>query len=386
VSPPLHDRELPGAATPGSLERRREALREWLVQAAYPAWFALGIDRAHGGFHEALGQDGTPLAVPHRARVQPRQVYAFARAAEAGWDGDGASVVRGGLAAIDARWRRPDGLVRTLLHPDGRPLDERALLYDQTFVLLALAAAARALDELVRYERAALALRDAIERAFAVANGEFLSGEPDPEPRLANPHMHLLEACLAWARIGQDRGWTSWAESLADVGLERFRHRGTGALLEARGPGGGPAPGADGRRVEPGHQFEWAWLLLRMPRPDGRRVAAALALIALTERHGVRGGVAVNALDDGLAVTDPGARLWPQAERLKAALAARAATGEERFAAIAAEAAGELWRYLETPRPGLWYDLRRPDGSIADGPVQASTFYHLVTAILEPDD
>jgi hypothetical protein len=38
-----------------------------------------------------------------------------------------------------------------------------------------------------------------------------------------------------------------------------------------------------------------------------------------------------------------------------------------------------------TPVPGLWFDLRRPDGTFIDSPAPASTFYHLVGAIVALD-
>ena len=96
-----------------------------------------GVDAA-GGFHERLGQDGQPLAEPRRSRVNPRQAYCFAVAPSLGWRGDAAALVKHGLDYWFARYRRPDGLFRTLIAADGAPLDERALLYDQAFGLLAL--------------------------------------------------------------------------------------------------------------------------------------------------------------------------------------------------------------------------------------------------------
>ena len=85
----------------------------------------------------------------------------------------------------------------------------------------------------------------------------------------------------------------------------------------------------EGRIIEPGHQFEWAYLLLKSPWAHAETVQrAALRLIAAGER-GVRNGVAVNSLLDDFTVHDPDARLWPQTERLKAALLAARVTGEE---------------------------------------------------------
>ena len=181
------------------LAAQRGRLLEWLVDAAYPLWASRGVDRRGGGFVEALDENGCPLPLPRRVRVQPRQVYAFAQAPRFGWRGDASGIVRRGMDYLDETYRRPDGFYRTLVGAGGEVLDDRALLYDQAFVLLGLASAAVALDARGEMERRALGLRGRIEACWRVAGGEFLSGEPEPDPREANPHMHLLESCLAWS-------------------------------------------------------------------------------------------------------------------------------------------------------------------------------------------
>jgi len=60
-------------------------------------------------------------------------------------------------------------------------------------------------------------------------------------------------------------------------------------------------------------------------------------------------------------------------------------TGEVPYLEASAEAASAILRYLETPLPGLWLDLRHHSGVFADTPAYASTLYHLVCAILELD-
>jgi mannose-6-phosphate isomerase len=357
-------------------------LHEWLVGAAYPLWSRQGIDPRNGGFVEALGQDGMALAEPRRARVQPRQITAFARAPMLGWRGDVAGIVRRGADYLVAHYRREDGLYRTLAGIDGEALDERALLYDQSFVLLGFASAAAALDARAEFERRALDLRDQIERQWRGTTGGFRSGEVDTDRRESNPHMHLLEACLAWAEFGNDPGWAAWAEEIADLAIERFINPASGALGEAFTASWDAAPGVAGRLVEPGHQFEWAWLLLQC---QGRNWPArrdhALRLIAVGEDAGVRDGVAINALLDDFSVHDPNARLWPQTERLKSALLAASVTGDSRYSNIAAQAAASLFLYLETAITGLWLDLRLPNGALIDSPAPASSFYHLVGGI-----
>lgn len=355
----------------------------WLVNEAYPRWAQHGIDPQNGGFIEALGQNGLALPHPRRARVHPRQVYAFAQAPALGWRGDVTGIVSRGMEYFTARYRRSDGLFRTLAGVDGTMLDDRALLYDQAFALLGLAAAATALDARGEFERRAVALRGAIESRLGTADGSLRSEAAAEGVRESNPHMHLLEACLAWAEIGTDAGWAAWVRRLVELAVSRFIRKDSGALGESYTAAWQPTPGLAGRIIEPGHQFEWAWLLLRCESlyPSPLR-ETALRLLAIGERHGVHRGVAINQLLDDFTVTDPDARFWPQTERLKSALLAATLTGEPRYWSMALAAATSFFPYLATSVSGLWFDVQRPDGSFIDSPAPASTFYHLVGAIV----
>jgi mannose/cellobiose epimerase-like protein (N-acyl-D-glucosamine 2-epimerase family) len=368
------------------LEALRTRLVSWLAQAAYPLWAQHGVDPQNGGFIETLAQNGVGLPQPRRARVHPRQIYAFAQAPAFGWKGDVRRILQRGNDYFVTHYLRSDGLFRTLAGVDGVSLDDRALLYDQAFALLGYAAAAAALDARGEFEKRALELRGAIESRFRADNGAFRSHE-DPDGFIeSNPHMHLLEACLAWAETGSDPGWSDWAGHIVDLATQRFIRRGTGSLGESFTADWRPAPGVAGRIVEPGHQFEWAWLLLRCEsRHPAPLREMALRLIAIGEQSGVHNRVAVNALLDDFSVHDANARFWPQTERLKAALLAARLTDDTRYWEMAAAAAATLLPYLDTPVPGLWFDVQLPSGELVDSPAPASTFYHLVGAIVVLD-
>jgi mannose/cellobiose epimerase-like protein (N-acyl-D-glucosamine 2-epimerase family) len=280
-------------------------------------------------------------------------------------------------------YQRRDGLFRALVGSDGASLDEDALLYDQAFALLGYAAAATVLDAFPEFERRAIDLRRIIETRLRADDGSYFSRVGAEEVRESNPHMHLLEAYLAWAEIGQDAGWAGGVQNIVDIALTRFIHKDSGAIGESYLATWQPDPGIAGRVIEPGHQFEWAWLLLRSERwHSGAPRAAALKLISVGEEYGVHGGVAVNALYDDLSVKDGDARLWPQTERLKAALLAAALTGERLYWSMAEAAAASWVPYLSTRVPGLWRDVRSSNGEYADSPAPASTFYHLVGGML----
>jgi mannose/cellobiose epimerase-like protein (N-acyl-D-glucosamine 2-epimerase family) len=355
-------------------------LERWLLTDAYPVWSRLGWDERHGGFHERLAADGPVAGDSRRVRVQLRQIYSFARAPRLGWQGDARRLVTDGLGHFLARYRRPDGLARTLVAPDGSVADDRALLYDQAFVLLALSEAYRLLGPVRGLRETAEALHDAIYATYKRAGRGFRSEEARDHPLSSNPHMHLLEAALAWCAVSDDPRWRRLADDLVELVLDCMIDARSGALREHFELEGTAYSGVAGRIVEPGHQFEWAWLLLCAGGASGR--SAAARLIEIGEK-GVRDGVAINSLLDDMTVHDPQARLWPQTERLKAHALMAKLSGEPCHWRQAAEAAQSLERYLDTGARGLWHDRRQPDGSFIHEPAPASSFYHIVCAIAE---
>jgi mannose/cellobiose epimerase-like protein (N-acyl-D-glucosamine 2-epimerase family) len=365
-----------------ALAREATALKAWLLDYAYPCWWTLGADGVHGGFHERLQQDGVPAAEPRRARLHPRQIYAYCLATELGWSGPVEQAVRHGLTFLLARYRRPDHLFRTLVSAQGAPLIDDAVLYDQAFVLLGLAYAYRRLGEEVP-RRAADELLIRLRSDFRHPIAGFEETASATTPLTSNSHMHLLEACLAWMDASGDQKWLPLAEEIVGLALRCFRDPASGFILEQFDHDWTPAAVVDGQIVEPG---EWAWLLMRWStRVNNRRAfATSVELIALAERFGVDRdrGVAINALLTDTTHRDVQARLWPQTERIRAACLAFEITGEPHYASSAAQAARALKRYLDAPMAGLWYDKMTVDGAFVEEPAPASSFYHITGAIL----
>jgi mannose/cellobiose epimerase-like protein (N-acyl-D-glucosamine 2-epimerase family) len=360
------------------------ALSHWLISEAYPMWSTRGVDEVRGGFHERLRPDGTPTDDPRRARVQPRQVYCFAQAPSLGWTGDAKTIVSRGLDFFLKHYRRPDGLFRTLVASDGAVLDDRVLLYDQAFALLALAESRKVLGRTPQLEREARHLLHTLQKTLKGPGWGFQSGIPAGTTLLSNPHMHLFEASLAWIATDDGIIWHELADHIGALALSRFIDSASGALREHFDMHWAPVRGVDGRLVEPGHQYEWAWLLLRWAAPKRTDVKnAALRLIEIAEEHGVRHGVAINSMLDDFSVHDAGARLWPQTERVKAAALAARVTHDDCYWETAAAAANGLLRYLNTDVRGLWHDRLTPEGTFIPEPAPASSFYHIVAAIAE---
>lgn len=352
------------------------AFAGWMRTAALPLWSTLGVE-ADGAFAEAIDALGRVPDAPRRARVQARQAYVLAHAGVAGWRGPWRETVARGLGRFAATNARPDGLYATLTAADGRVLDDTAALYDQAFVLFALAAAARSgIDpDAARARAHALWATLAAQR---LPQGGWR--EAGAHPYQANAHMHLFEAALAWAAVDPAGPWNALADEIAQLCLTRFIDPAGSFLREFFTADWTPAEGADGRLVEPGHQFEWAWLLTRWAvlreRPDVEAAARRLFQVGSRGVDAAR-GVAVDALDDTLTISSARARLWPQTERLKAALLLAERNPEDR-AAYLAEALDALVGLDLYLRPnGTWADKLNPDGSFVDEPAPASSLYHI---------
>lgn len=356
----------------------------WFEGSALPVWWALGADHEGGGYHESLVAGGRSAGPNRRMRVQARQTHVFARAGRAGWPGPWRQAVVQGLEALFGQYRRSDGLYRTLVSSRGQPVDVSVRLYDQAFVLLALASACQAGVRWASCRAEGRALVGQIRAAFTHPAGGFR--EEGDVPFQSNAHMHLLEACLAWMAIDEHPCWRELGRDIVDLALTRFIARPGGPLHEVFDADWAPAAGAAGQAVEPGHQFEWAWLLGQWSRltDDPHALAAAIALYG----HGAAGvdpvrGVAIDETDATLAPVRTTARLWPQTERLRAALFMAGVPGQDRQACLAAatEAARSLRRYLDQPGPGLWLDRMDASGAMADEPSPASSLYHLLSAV-----
>ncbi|MDB5421640.1 MAG: mannose-phosphate guanylyltransferase [Brevundimonas sp.] len=371
---------------PENLQGGARRFADWLRLRALPTWATLG-QSSDGVFAEMISLDGRPVETSHRARVQARQIYVYAQAGQLGWAGPWKRCVDEGVARLIASYLRDDGLSRTLLASDLAPLDETAMVYDQAFVMFALATARTAGCAEPTLEARAVTIRDRL-RSLSLPNGAVVEGGKDAYQ--SNCHMHLLEACLAWEEAGGDAGWNEFTDQIVTLARSTFIDAEGGFLREFFGADWAPAEGEAGRLVEPGHQFEWAWLMARYSRARGDAGALDVACRLFAQgAHGVSEhlAVAVDAMNEDGSIRSRRARLWPQTEWLKAALIlAELSDDGDRHAYLEAAAAAQrgLWFYLSAD--GLWHDKRLPDRSFIEEPAPASSFYHIMAAFRQISD
>jgi mannose-6-phosphate isomerase len=116
---------------------------------------------------------------------------------------------------------------------------------------------------------------------------------------------------------------------------------------------------------------------------DGTQLSDGLTRFA--RAHGVASNrdVMINeVLTDG-SLHDTRARLWPQTERLKAAVARHNRMASSTEVDEIARAARGLALYLNVPVAGLWHDKRTENGQWIDELAPGSSLYHITCAYAE---
>jgi len=368
-----------------SLKEAAEESRAWLLGPVAPLWV---VQKCGDGFlfPEQISAGGNRDNCPHRLRVQARHIYSYCMLGRLGWQGPWEEMVRGSAEFLLRRGRRSDGLYVHYFDADGKVLDSRADLYDQAFVLLALAHAG-SLAGGEHFIAAAEALDATLESRWRLSGGNYFEGEVVTcPPCRQNPHMHLLESFIALEKVTGAARWRRKAEHLANLCVRYFIDASTGVLTEYFNTNLNPAAGDEGRIVEPGHCFEWAWLFEKLALL-GKAGAGEISdgLTDFARRYGIdrSRGVAINELLVDGTVRSAHARLWPQTERLKAALARLCRTGHDEERQEALDAYAGLTKYFNVPLHGTWRDKLMADGSWVDEPAPGSSLYHIVCALAE---
>lgn len=375
----------PGFAGVYDVRSAYEAFHTWMFGHAMPFWGSAGHDGPGRGAHEHLCLDGTPAKVEFkRMRVQARQIYTFSHAALLGWQ-DGERLARDGYDFITRCGERPDGgWVRRLSVAGDAVLDDAADLYDQAFVLFALAWYARLTREAEPLQRARGTV-DWIRTHMAASPCGFHNVVPvEPGPRQQNPHMHLLEAALALYETSGDAYYATLAHEMVDLFRRRLFDPATGTLGEFFASDWSPAPGKEGDLVEPGHHYEWVWLLDQYERQTGKAVTAELDRLYRFARDFGSDPVTAMVWDvvgrDG-SVRQRSTRLWPQAEALKAHAVMARRGGDAALVPLVVRNIGT--RFLTGCPAGAWIDQLDAVGTPASDKIPTSSLYHLLMGYAE---
>ncbi|MBE3636780.1 AGE family epimerase/isomerase [Mangrovicoccus algicola] len=370
------------------------------ASALIPAWLDLalpaGTDPAP--VIEELAREGGPVTT----LTQARTVFMLAHLGRL--TGDARLVAAAGRICdfLRAHLRDADGGCRYSVAADGTPLEDPGAAlrrsYDQTFVLLALvtlrdadpqAVAAAEIDGC--WDFIDTVLTDRVSDALWEDDRMAARGAGPDDLRAQNPHMHLLEAVLQCLELTGDRIWADRADWLVAVAERYFIDPSTGAVREFTGPDFRPLDTAAGLRREPGHQYEWAWLLERHALLTGRAGAAGLvpAMHGFVTAHGWQGrgpmeGALFDAVDAQGRVTEETHLLWPLTEAGKFYAARARETGDAAAAERARQIAEVIFgRYFDGDGRPAWVNQFDAGGNVSWPAGLSRLLYHVALFVTE---
>lgn len=358
-----------------------------------PAWLALALPAGDGPAPviEALGEDG-----PRTALVQCRTVFTLAHLSRLTARPELLGAAHRIHGFVTAHLRDDDGGCRVAVAHDGAPLDDpQSRLrrsYDQSFALLALAALLRAgSDRVTEDDLEALWIFIGTHLTDA-RTGALREDDRDAAGaaiRAQNPQMHMLEALLEAHEATGQPVWLERAGVLVGLAERYFIDPASGSIREFVGPELEPLGGAQGARREPGHQFEWAWLLRRYAQATGNPapIAAARRMQAFAEAHGIRrdgplAGAPLDALDASGAPCEATHLLWPltEAGKLYAMLSETDATAGARTLAIADLIFGRYFAPGDAPH---WVNQLDGEGRVIWDTALSRLLYHVALFVTE---
>lgn len=358
-----------------------------LRDVVLPFWGSVGIDDARGGFHERLNFQGGPdLSVPKRLMVQGRQLYVYSHATSLGWFPGGRHLAADCVEYILKFFYRRDGGPGWIhsVNPDGSVSNSTRDCYAHAFVLLGLAWYYRLSQDtqVLGIINETISFLD----ETSSTHGGYADALPAPDLiRRQNPHMHLFEAFLALYQITLDPRYLARASELFGVFSTSFFQPTTGTLCEYLTEHLNPQPGIRGTISEPGHHYEWVWLLRQFQNASGREVGIFCSpLYEYADKYGWNNqGFIVDELDCSGVTLKPSWRAWPHTEALKANIA-EGEVGRKDCDQKAAHCLRQLQTgFLGQPFAEGWIDHWDDKGQPLAKFIPSSTLYHVFCAMTE---
>lgn len=373
-------------------------LATYLLKRWVPKWYSAFPDPATGGFYERLGEQFTPrTGLPRRLLTQCRQLAMYAHAYHR-TGGDFAPDLERHFESLVAHYFVPEtGGWRFSVDDTGAIADSTYDLYSLSFVIFAMAHYYAATGD----ERAyvyAVGVVDFINRTFTMPNLPGYAEAVDvdlniiPRQRRQNPHMHLLEACLFAFHIWDDELFKGVADTVVELFYNHFYIREQNQLCEFLTDDLKPDP-IDGARVEPGHYYEWVWLLKKHAAFNGNPIQhddVCEDLLSWANTYGwdtEYGGIYDVLSPNGSVLADT-KRLWPFTEALKANALMLDQAGDDGRAVLKAKMEEMTRVFSENYMAdrGFWVEWLNRDLTPAVDYMPGTTPYHVYFGIMETYD
>ncbi len=358
-----------------------------------PHWAKMFSDPVNGGFYERLDRNGQPyIDLPRRLVTQCRQIFVYSHADMVSGKKTYRDMVTKAFEYLVKNYRIADtGGWRFSIRPDGTPQDNTYDLYGHAFLVFCCTYYYRLTNDknAMKYAAETLTFIDKSfrldnEPGFAEALDENL--KPLERVRRQDPHMHLFEACLFMYRVTNEKPYLGMSKEIVELFTKYFWDEENGTLPEFYN-GQLQSHEEQGHISQPGHHFQWIWLLDKFQETRHKKNPYYYDLMEhlfeWADKHGfdpAYGGIydALNMQGDVISDTK---RVWPIMEALKAYPVINRMHDDPHYCTRRAEDLVTLLRAHYIKDNGMWVEHLSRDMKPLVEDMPGTTPYHIYLGI-----
>jgi mannobiose 2-epimerase len=362
-------------------------MKDQLIQKVLPYWYDTAIDREHGGY--ILSDDAAKKAPPATEKqlvTQTRMIWGFSSAHLKGLSDakrDYLKAAAQGYQFLQAHFLDGEnGGYFWTTDLTGKPLDQRKLVYGESFAMYGLVEYYRASGDKAALQQALELYRVLQKRSHDSRNGGWVehferNWTPILDPhapvivelggaKSANTHLHLMEALTELYEASHDQEVRASLEEALKINRTWFYPSDPAKSSFHRLFDWQPVTAASSAGLSYGHNVEFAWLMVRAEKVLGREPSWTHfnAHIEHALKYGydhTRGGLYSRGFDNQPA-SDTDKVWWVQAEML----AALTDSLKRKENPVNNEALIKLLQFIlqyqADPRDGIWLDTVSADG------------------------
>lgn len=365
-------------------------MKDFLEDKFFPFWLEYGVDEI-GGFQERLKTTLKPHREENKKRVlvQFRQCFVFAMAFELTGKEDYLRNSHRGLEfALTHYWDEEKSGFIHARDVELEVLSANRNLYDHAFALFSMAhyyKVTKSEDILEWIGKT----HNFIQAKFkkTVGYSEYLDENncEIPSEREQNPHMHLLEAYLALYEVLENEEYLNCAKELLDLFTNKMVDE-KGGVVEFFTEDFEKYDPVKGNIIEPGHCFEWAWLLGEYERLSGnteyRDTMEKVYSFGYDFGWDTEFGGIYNEVNRDGEATKTAKRIWPETEALKAHLCLYRIKQDEKYLERA-KAQKDFTLKYRLNENNSWKEHLSRDLKDETDLHPSTTAYHLLMGFLE---
>jgi mannobiose 2-epimerase len=381
-----------------------------LSQRILPYWYDTAIDRQNGGY--ILSDDAAkkaPAATEKQLVTQARMVWGFSHVHLKGYSDSQRNYLKaaeqGYRFLLDHFLDRENQGYYWTTDLAGKPLDQRKIVYGESFVIYALVEYYRASGDKEALHHALELYQVLQSRAHDARFGGWVEHfERDWKPILnrdaqvivevagcksANTHLHLMEALAELYQASHDRAVRASLEEALKINCTWFYPPDPGKSAFHREPDWQLVTRPSSAGLSYGHNVEFAWLMVGAQnvlkqKPFWPQFDAHMEHALKYGYDHTRGGLYSRGVDDQPA-TDTDKVWWVQAEMLAALTEGLKHEKDQDYSTGLDQLLQFITTFQANPSDGIWLDTVTADGTpkITAKAHNWKANYHDVRAIIK---